>query len=137
MISADHYLNFLYSFDHRWSRKYRPFGIHFCGKDPHRYAGAFAKLPHLDFLDVGWGGDVAKLRQHLPHTFLNIRLSPVELIQHSAAEIEQTIRTLVAASANPHLTGVCCINIDHNVTDDKIDAIFQTVADLRKGYPTP
>ncbi len=137
MISADHYLNFLYSFDHRWSRKYRPFGIHFCGKDPHRYAGAFAKLPHLDFLDVGWGGDVAKLRQLLPHTFLNIRLSPVELIQHSAAEIEQTIRTLVAASANPHLTGVCCINIDHNVTDDKIDAIFQTVADLRKGYPTP
>jgi len=64
-------------FDADWSRRLRPFGIHYCGKDPHRYADVFARLPHLDFLDLGWGGDVAKLRQALPNTFLNIRYSPV------------------------------------------------------------
>lgn len=134
MIAVKDYEKFLFSYDAQWSKKYRPFGIHYCGTDPHRYAEAFAKLPHLDFLDVGWGGNVAKLRKHLPDTFLNIRLSPVEIIDQSVEEIENTICRLVADSGNPHLTGVCCINMDHNVTDEKITAIFETVAALREEY---
>jgi hypothetical protein len=47
------------------------------------------------------------------------------------AEIEQTIRNLVLDSENPWLTGVCCINMDDKVTDDKITAIFNTVEELR------
>jgi hypothetical protein len=134
MISEAFYEEFLMPFDAAWSRRHRPFGIHYCGADPHRYAGAFARLPHLDFLDVGWGGNVATLRQFLPHTFLNIRLSPVEIIRQSAEEIRAAITRLVLESANPYLTGICCINMDDAVTDDKIDAIFGTVAELRRRY---
>ena len=47
--------------------------------DPHRYADSFAKLPRLDFLDVGWGGDVGLLRQKLPNTFLNLNVGDVEV----------------------------------------------------------
>ncbi len=134
MISVDDYRKFLFEFDAEWSSKYRPFGIHFCGKDPHRYAEAFAELPHLDFLDVGWGGDVAELRKELPDTFLNVRLSPVEIIEQSAEEIEETIRRLVGESGDAQLTGVCCINMDEKVADEKIDAIFETVAALREEH---
>ena len=112
----------------------RPFGIHYCGADPHRYAEAFAKLPALDFLDVGAGGDIAKLRSALPNTFLNVRLSPVEIIDQSIEQIEKTTRGLIADSGNPYLTGVCCINMDHNVSDEKITTIFETVAAIRKEY---
>jgi len=42
-------------------------------------AASFAKIPNLDFLDLGWGSDVKLLRQYLPDTFLNIWLSPVEI----------------------------------------------------------
>jgi len=132
MISVEDYKKFLLGYDTKWSEKYRPFGIHFCGSDPHRYAEAFAELAHLDFLDVGWGGDVAHLRKALPGTFLNIRLSPVEIINQSRQEIENTIRRLVADSGNPYLTGVCCINMDEKVADEKITVIFETVAALRK-----
>ncbi|MHC4617735.1 MAG: uroporphyrinogen decarboxylase family protein [Planctomycetota bacterium] len=134
MISVEDYKKFLLTYDEQWSEKYRPFGIHFCGKDPDRYAEVFAELGRVDFLDVGWGGDVAKLRQHLPNTFLNIRLSPVEIIEQSASEINATIRKLVGESGNPRLTGVCCINVDEKVTDDRITCIFQTVAALREEY---
>jgi hypothetical protein len=134
MISVKQYEQFLLAYDRAWSQKYRPFGIHYCGADPHRYAEAFATLPHLDFLDVGWGGDISLLRKHLPQTFLNIRLSPVELIQQSEGEIRDTIIKLVNESANPWLTGVCCINMDHQVSDEKISAIFETVAELRQQY---
>jgi hypothetical protein len=132
MISCSDYEQFLFDLDADWARSYRPFGIHYCGQDPHRYAELFAKLPALDFLDVGWPGDVAALRRSLPETFLNVRLSPVEIIDESPEDIERTIRDLVAASGDPHLTGVCCINMDHNVADEKITAIFETVEKLRQ-----
>ena len=114
-------------FDIEWAVSNRPFGIHYCGSDPHRYAQSFAKLPALDFLDVGWGGDLAILRKYLPNTFLNIRISPVQLISMTVDEIHTTVRNLLAESGNPNLTGVCCINLDDQVTDDKINAIFDAV----------
>jgi hypothetical protein len=134
MISVDDYRRFLFPIDKMWSSEKRPFGIHFCGADPHRFAEVFAQLPHLDFLDVGWGGNVAKLRHVLPQTFLNIRLSPVEILQQSLDEIRETIIKLVSDSANPFLTGVCCINMDDEVRDDKISAIFETVNQLRQEF---
>jgi len=134
MISEAFYEKFLMPLDVAWSERHRPFGIHYCGPDPHRYASMFARLPHLDFLDVGWGGDVAQLRKFLPNTFLNIRLSPVEIVRQSVDEIRSTIVRLVSASGDLRLTGVCCINMDDAVTDDKVSAIFETVAELRRRY---
>ena len=131
MISVEHYEQLLLPLDVAWSQRHRPFGIHHCGKDPHRFAAAYAKVPHLDFLDVGWGGDLRVLREHLPDTFLNIRLSPVEIPHRTPDEISATIRRLVTEAGDPALTGVCCINMDKTVSDEQIAAIFQTVADLR------
>jgi len=133
MISAEDYETFLLPYDIRWSEK-RPFGIHYCGPDPHRMAASFAKIPHLDYLDLGWGGDVKELRMHLPETFFNIRLSPVEIARQSCNEIRETITRLVHDSGNPFLTGVCCINMDDSVSDKSISTIFETVDELRKEY---
>lgn len=131
MISEENYEEFLLPFDIEWSKAKRPFGIHYCGNDPHRMAKAFAKIPKLDFLDVGWGGDLTVLRQHLPNTFLNIRLSPVELIHQTNEQIRDTIIKLVGESGNMELTGLCCINIDEKVSDDRIETILKTVAELK------
>lgn len=128
MISCEDYERFLMKYDVEWANNNRPFGIHYCGNDPHRYSGSFAKLPVLDFLDLGWGGDVTMLRKNLPNTFFNIRISPVELINMSVDEIHTCVQKLVGESADPLLTGVCCINLDDKVTDDKIDAIFEAVS---------
>jgi hypothetical protein len=133
MISAEDYDTFLLPFDQKWSQQ-RPYGIHYCGPDPQRMATSFAKIPHLDFLDVGWGGDVKVLREHLPDTFLNIRLSPVELASQTNIEIEETITRLVKESGNPYLTGICCINMDDTVSDERITTIFKTVEELRKEF---
>ncbi len=134
MIGVKTYAQHLLPFDVAWSRQHRPYGIHYCGADPHRYARAFAQVPHLDFLDLGWGGSVKLLRQHLPHTFFNLRLSPVEIVHQSAETIRATLTQLVEDSGNPWLTGICCINMDQQVGDEKIAAIFETVAQLRQAY---
>ncbi|MCK9412898.1 MAG: hypothetical protein M0Q53_11395 [Prolixibacteraceae bacterium] len=134
MISTGQYEEFLLPIDIQWSEKYRPFGIHYCGNDPHRHAEAFAKIKNLDFLDVGWGGDVKVLRKYLPNTFLNIRLNPVTINDCTDSELEITITRLVENSDNPYLTGVCCINMDDKVEDSKIHIIFKTVENLRQRY---
>ena len=134
MISTADYERFLMPIDLQWSENRRPFGIHYCGKDPHRYAEAFSRLPHLDFLDVGWGGDVAKLRQALPDTFLNLRYSPTEIVKQTPDEIRQTVRRLVLESGNPWLTGVCCINMDQQATDEQITAMLEETETLREEY---
>jgi hypothetical protein len=134
MISVADYRRFLMPLDAAWSRRFRPFGIHYCGRDPHRYAEAFAGLPHLDFLDVGSGGDVAALRKHLPDTFLNLRYSPVEIVRQTPGEIRSTVRRLVHESGNPWLTGVCCINMDDQASDEQVTAIFEEVDLLRREY---
>ena len=134
MIAAEDYERFVLPVDTEWSQRHRPFGIHHCGRDPHRFAPSYAKVPHLDFLDVGWGGDVAKVRQHLPRTFLNIRLDPVSITRQTPEEIRSTIFRLVGESANPWLTGVCCINMDNTVTDAQIAAMFAAVEELRQQF---
>ena len=132
MISTDDYENVLLEYDILWSKLKRPFGIHYCGSDPHRFSKSFGKIPHLDFLDLGWGGDVKLLREYLPDTFFNLRLSPVEIKNQKVGEIRDTIIRLVSESGNPNLTGVCCVNMDATIENKKIDTIFETVEELRK-----
>lgn len=134
MISADDYRKYLMPIDVDWSRRMKPYGIHHCGPDAHRFAELYAKIPHLHFLDVGWGGDVKKLRSYLPNTFLNLRLSPVEILQQSEHDIQDAICRLVADSGDPFLTGICCINMDGDVEDSKIRAMLKTVHELRRQF---
>jgi hypothetical protein len=132
MISKNDYNRFLLSYDMLWSQKRKSFGIHYCGTDPHRFADSFEQIPNLDFLDVGWGGDIEKLRSLLPNTFLNIRLSPIELIQASEEQIRQSIIDSINNSGNIGLTGICCINIDDKVPDCNITAILEAVQEIRE-----
>lgn len=133
MISAQDYRDFILPIDLDWSMRHQPYGIHYCGKDPHRHAEEFAKIERLAFLDLGWGGDVALLRKHLPQTFLNIRLNPVDIETKSKEELYGMIRERVVASGKDQtLTGICCVNMDDKVSDEKIRDIYNIVEDLRQ-----
>ena len=135
MISEDDYRKFLLPIDQEWSMRHVPYGIHYCGKDPHRMAEAFAEIERLTFLDVGWGGDVALLRRHLPETFFNIRLNPVEIQKYTYEELERNIRERVDASGSDlTLTGLCCVNMDKTVTDQRIREIHEVAANIIKEY---
>ena len=134
LISEDDYRNFLMPIDVDWSRKYRPYGIHYCGKDPHRHATAYGELPSLDFFDLGWGGDIAMMRAQLPGTLLNLRIDPVNLNTFPHESIEEFIRNGVRLSGDPYLTGVCCINMDSETDDDKVRTILRVTESIRNEY---
>lgn len=132
MISEDDYRRFFLPIDQEWSMRHKPYGIHYCGKDPHRMASAFAEIERLTFLDVGWGGDVALLRKHLPETFFNIRLNPVDIQKYTLDELRQNITERVVASGQDLTkTGICCVNMDKEVSDQRIREIHQVAAEVR------
>ena len=131
MISEEFYESFLLPFDVEWAGRYPPFGIHFCGGDLHRFIRSYSSIPGLSFIDVGWGSDLEMIRAAFPDVFLNIRLSPVEIVRGTREEIRSTITRLVHEAGGPLNTGICCINIDGSAGDEQVDEIFDTVEEIR------
>jgi len=108
----------------------QPFGIHHCGDNLQRYVSAYAELP-LRFVDVGWGSDVAGCREALPGVFLNLRLSPVRMLNCTAAEIAADTESLLHAAGKLDNIGVCCINMDYGTPDENIMAMAEVVEHYR------
>jgi hypothetical protein len=135
MISPRSYRAMQLPVEKRMADALRPFGVHHCGENMHQVAGAYAEL-NLAFADVGWGSDVAACRTALPDTFLNLRLSPIRMLQASAAEVAADADALLrAASADGrHLdkVGLCCINMDYGTPEENLFAAHEVVERYRR-----
>lgn len=131
MISPRSYRQMHLPIEQRMASRIRPFGIHHCGDNMHRVAAAYAELG-IAFADVGWGSDVAACRAALPDTFLNLRLSPIRMLQCTPAEVAADAEALLSAAGPLDKAGLCCINMDHGTPDDNIFAAYQVVERYRQ-----
>ena len=77
-----------------------------------------------------WRSSRERIRPRHCHNYA--RSSRLQIIHQSPDEIREAIVTRVAESADPFLTGVCCVNMDDRVPDEKVRTIFETVSDLRQ-----
>jgi hypothetical protein len=131
MISPRSYGEMHLPVEQRMANRIQPFGIHHCGDNLHRMASLYAGLAPA-FVDVGWGSDVAACRQALPNAFLNLRLSPVRMLQGAPQEIAGDTEKLLLASGRLERVGMCCINMDAGTPDDNLDAMFQVIQRYRR-----
>ncbi len=131
MISPRSYREIHLPAEQRMARRIQPFGIHHCGDNLHRVAAEYAKLsPKM--VGVGWGSDVAQVREALPEAFLNLRLSPVRMLQATPQEIAADTEKLLRAAGPLELAGVCCINMDYGTPDDNIFAMYEVIQRFRR-----
>ncbi|MRR29594.1 hypothetical protein EG834_04545 [bacterium] len=130
MISPKSYRSLQLPIEQRMAARLQPFGVHHCGDNLQRYASAYGELP-LRFVDVGWGSDVVACRQALPDAFLNLRLSPVRMLNCTAAEIAADTESLLQAAGSHEQVGVCCINMDYGTPDENIMAMVEVVERYR------
>ncbi len=126
MISPESYRDIQFPIEQELSERLRPFGIHHCGDNLQRVAPEYARLP-LAYCEVGWGSDVARVREALPDVFLNLRLSPIRMLQCTPREIAEDTEALLRAAGPLEKTGVCCINLDYGTPDDNLFAMFDVV----------
>ncbi len=131
MISPKSYRQFHLGVEQAMATRIAPFGIHHCGNNLHKMAAAYAELP-LTMVGVGWGSDVAKVREMLPEAFLNLRLSPVRMLQCSPDEIAADTEGLLQSAAPLNRAGVCCINMDYGTPDENLFAVAEVVERYRR-----
>lgn len=129
MISPAVYRHCLLPWHVRLAQRRAPFGIHHCGDNLQTFAPAYAET-HAVFYDVGWGSDVARCSAALPDAFLNLRLSPVRLLQGTAEEARNDALTLLKAAGRTSKVGLCCINMDHGTPDENVRAVFAAARDF-------
>jgi hypothetical protein len=123
MISPASYRNTLLKHELYLAEKLAPYGIHHCGNNLHRFATDYAKTKPV-FVDVGWGSHVDECSAALPDTFLNLRLSPVRMLQQSAAEIREDAEKLLAAAGRTRNVGLCSINMDYGTPEENVQAML-------------
>ncbi len=116
------------------ARRLRPYGVHHCGNNTHLFAHLYAQTG-ARFLDVGWGSDVSRVRATLPQTFLNLRLSPMRMLNEPASTIREDVARLLAAAGDKQNVGVCCINMDYGTPDGNVRAVLE-VASAERLRPT-
>lgn len=133
MVSPSMFRRSLLPYEMQLAGRLRPYGVHHCGGNLHLFAADYRRTGAV-FYDVGWGSDVAKVRAELPDAHLNLRLSPVRMLQQSADEIRADVERLLRA-AGPGRVGVCCINMDHGTPDANVRAMLDTVHDF-DGFPS-
>lgn len=129
MVSPASYRRSLLKWELYLAEKLAPYGIHHCGNNLQRFTADYAKT-NLIFADVGWGSDVAAVSTALTDTFLNLRLSPVRMLQCSAAEVRQDAEGLLAACGRKEKVGLCCINMDHGTPDENVLTLLEVARDF-------
>jgi uroporphyrinogen-III decarboxylase len=131
MISPSSYRTLHLPVEQHMASRIQPYGIHHCGDNMHRVAAAYAELG-IAFADVGWGSDVAACRRALPTAFLNLRLSPIRMLQCTPAEMAADTEKLLQAAGPLDQIGLCCINMDYGTPDDNIFAVYEVLERYRR-----
>ncbi len=131
MISPALYAQRLLPHEKTLAEAMRPYGVHHCGNNLHLFARHYAQLEPV-FVDVGWGSDIGRCAAELPGAFLNLRLSPVRMLQESAGEIYADTLGALRAAGRRERVGVCCINMDGQTPDENVAAMFRAAADYEK-----
>ena len=130
MISPAIYRKCLLPWHRNLAHRLAPFGIHHCGDNLHLFASAYAETKAV-FYDVGWGSDVARCSADLPDAFLNLRLSPLRLLQRTAQEARSDALALLRAAGRNSQVGLCCINMDYGTPDENVRAILTAAREFK------
>lgn len=129
MISPGLYERRVLPYEMRLAECLAPFGIHHCGSNLQRYGPQYSRMP-VCFFDVGAGSDVAVCSRLFPNAFLNLRISPVHMLQHSADDVYLEVLGLLKACGRIRDAGVCSINMDGQTPDANVKALFQAALDF-------
>jgi len=130
MISPGQYEEFLLPYEIYLANRLQPYGIHHCGNNLHYFIEIYSKVPAM-FFDVGWESDVAKCREVVPDAFLNLRLSPVRMLQQTPDEIRRDTEQILLAAGPLEKVGICCINMDFGTPDENVMTILEVTKKFR------
>ena len=135
MISRTTYETYLLPYECWLAERLQPYGIHHCGDNLEHVIQAYARVPRLVYVDVGWGSDVAACRRALPEAFFSLRLSPVRLRTATPEQVQADVEHLLDQVGPLDKVALCCVSMDSGTPDENVRAIFKAVERYRQRGP--
>jgi uroporphyrinogen-III decarboxylase len=132
MISRATYEEFLLPYECWLAERLQPYGIHHCGDNLEHVIEAYARVPGLAYIDVGWGSDVAACRKALPDAFLSLRLNPARLRGQTPAQVRADVERLLEPAGPLDRVALCCVAMDAGTPDENVRAIFEAADSYRR-----
>lgn len=129
MISPALYQDRVLPFERHLASHLSPFGVHHCGSNLQKYAAAYSTLQPR-FIDVGFGSDLEQCNRLFPGAFLNLRLSPVRMLETRPDEVYSEVTQALTTCGRREQVGVCCINMDSGTPDGNVRAVLRAVDDF-------
>lgn len=131
MISPRTYEKCLLPIEQVMAEQIQPYGVHHCGIKTEIYAKYYAQIP-ARYCEIGWESNPALCREAMPLAFLNLRLSPIRMLNCTSSEIQSDVEFLLDSVRNLTNIGISCINIDAGTPHENIVAVCETVERIRR-----
>ncbi|MCD4716141.1 MAG: dihydropteroate synthase [Desulfobacterales bacterium] len=131
-ISLDTYEDFVLEYDNQVADACHPVGIHHCGSVDEVLYG-YAKVHHLEFVEIGFGSDVKKTREVFgPEVAVNARISPVLMKNGSAEDVATEVRRLIDNGAPLHNFSIDTVGLTYGTPDENVKTALTTAAEYGK-----
>ncbi|MBA4393494.1 MAG: hypothetical protein C0407_08060, partial [Desulfobacca sp.] len=128
-VSLQSYETFNLPYDNLVAEACHPLGIHHCGSVDQALPG-YAKVRHLEFLEIGFGSDVKRTRQVLgPNVAINARISPVLMKNGSPEEVAAEVRRLIDQGDPLENYSIDTVGLTYGTPDENVRAARRTAAE--------
>ncbi len=94
MISSATYAEVVLPADLHYRKQINNFGLHHCGQMD-RYLEAYQRLKPIEFIEVGWGSNVAAVHQAFPESKLDLMINIYDLQNMSRTAVRGLIAKMV------------------------------------------
>jgi methanogenic corrinoid protein MtbC1/uroporphyrinogen-III decarboxylase len=128
-ISRETYETFVLPYDNQVADACHPVGIHHCGS-VNQVLEAYAKVRHLDFVEVGFGSDVKRTRQVFgPTVAVNARINPVLMKNATPRDVEDEVKRIIDQGAPLRNFSIDTVGLTHGTPDENVKVALRTAAD--------
>lgn len=122
LISPRQYRELLLPFDQRIANAFGCLGIHNCAWSATPYLDAYARIPHVAYIDMGLDSDLPHARSLFPDARRAVMYPPTEVARKSLTEICRDLERIVTQYGPCDLV---CADLDTGVSDERIVAMAE------------
>jgi methanogenic corrinoid protein MtbC1/uroporphyrinogen-III decarboxylase len=134
-ISLSTYEKFVLKYDNQVADACHPVGIHHCGSVNEVLEG-YAKVRHLQFLEIGFGSDVKRTRELLgPQVAVNARINPVLMKNGTPEEIAAEVRRLIDQGPPLQNFSIDTVGLTYGTPDENVKTALRTAVEYGKIFP--
>ncbi len=119
MISPTTYAQVVLPADLHYRQQIQGFGLHHCGVMD-KYLGGYQHLQPIDFIEVGWGSNVAAVHHAFPDSKLDLMINIYDLQNMPPGSVRETVSRMVCEAGTGSLRDVWVADIGPEVPDETV-----------------